>query len=150
MQHFLTITNKKYLKLRKTIFYMLIKIPCSYSSDDTISENNYLFSSIIFRAVWRDCISIQFSPGALFALRNTFSEKLLLATFLLCCKIYSFYLLILVDFTFSMKISLSWNSIPCNFINSFCICSGIIANQSLYFYRFYQSVIQRHNFPASL
>ena len=91
-----------------------------------------------------------FPPGTLFALRNTFSEKLLLATFLLCCKIYSFYLLILVDFTFSMKISLSWNSIPCNFINSFCICLGIIANQSLYFYRFYQSVIQRHNFPASL
>ena len=42
---------------------MLIKIPYSYSLDDIVSKNNYLFDSIIFCALWRNYTNLEFSPG---------------------------------------------------------------------------------------
>ena len=102
-------------------------------------------------------------PGTVFALiKSTFSEELFTTSVVLPCVGGSVKLLrdspvfcssglyILVDVSSSVMIILPWNSIPCNFCNSFCTCSGITAKPNPLYSHFSQSVSQHDNFSATM
>ena len=142
-----------------TILYLLIKVPRSYSSDDTILKDNNFFGNTVFRVTWHSSISIRFVSRYCVCSYKTnicirvicnfcCTSTIVLASVvlrLLCLLLLYFAgvfsssgLFILVDVTSSIMILLPWNFIPCNLSNSFCTCSGITTRRKPLFFLLFQ------------
>ena len=141
MLHFFTITTRKRFELSIIIFYLLIKVPHSYSSDDTTPKSNHSLGNPIFRVMWHSHISIRFvTRYCVCSYKINIFRRVIYnfcCTLLCVCPMFcSSCLFILVDVASSIMI-LPWNSTPCNFSNSFCICSGITAKSKPLFSPFF-------------
>ena len=156
-------TTKKRFELGITIFYLLIKVPHSYSSGDTIPKSNHFFGNTVFGLTWHSNIGTRLVTSYCVCSCKINIFRRVIHNF--CCaslcgglsQPVSPRLLLIWSFhscrcCFFNMIILPWNSIPCNFSNSFCTCSfcTLLQSQTLYFSHFSQSASQHDNFPVSM
>ena len=92
-------------------------------------------------------------------IESTFSEESFTTSVVLPCAWVPFNLypdslvfcssslFIFADAASSIMIILPWKSIPCNFSNSFCTCSGITAKPKPLFFSFFTVVKSTQQFP---